>query len=140
MIYCTNRKEPGDLLPQWDRKIWADAVMAQGPKMAKIVKFAARLSEEGNPFTPVRAKTNNGGDGVVSLHLTIQAAAQFAYMNSKANPEFAAICFTHLVDEDDFESGIKIINETPKVLVKDIPDIVIAGETFGMPGARLRRL
>jgi hypothetical protein len=135
MIDCPQRQEPTDPAPLWDRKIWADAVMAQGPKMAKIVKFASRLTEEGKPFVPVRAT-----DGVVSLHLTIKQAAQFAYKNSAAHPEFATLCFAHLLDETAFEAGLKIINKTPKDLAKNIPDIEIAGEEFGMSGARWRRL
>jgi ankyrin repeat protein len=134
-ISCPQRKCPQDAVPPWDRKSWADAVMAQGPKIAKLVKFAARRLPGDAAFLPVRAS-----DGKVSLALTLKEAAKFAYKRGAENPELAALCMALAEGEEAFELGLRTVRETPRNLVKDIPDIEIDGAEFGMPGARWRRL
>lgn len=107
---------------------WADACIKQGPEMAKLVKFADKL--------PSPEKSNDGKTW--SLSKTRAKVAEFAYANGKMNPALAALCLEHAVEEHNFEAARMLLKMAPAV--KNIPDITIKGEKFGMPGAYFHKL
>ena len=69
---------------------------------------------------------------------TREKVAQFAYEKAAENPALALLCLEHAVDEEDFDEALELSKKAP--VVKNIPDIVIEGEKFDMPGAKFHRL
>lgn len=112
------------------RRDWASAVLAQGPEMAKLVKFADRL--------PSPAKSADGTGW--SLTATRAACAQFAYERANENIDLARLCMKYNVDENDFNKSLTILQSRPETANTHIPDLRIDGAAFDMPDHRLYRL
>lgn len=113
-----------------DLKSWADAVMSQGPEMAKLLKFADKISQ------PLK-----GADGKTwSLSKTRDEAAKFAYKNGAKNQELAVLFNKYQMSEGDFEDARKVVKAYKPKTKNRIPDIVIDGKSFGMDGAQFKKL
>ncbi len=110
-------------------KDWGDAVLKCGPSMARLVKFADRI--------PAPARSSDGKTW--SYVATRALCAEFAYEKAAMNEPLAGMCFEHDLDEDAFERALKIV-ETGNATQKAVPDIMIAGERFGMEGGKFYRL
>ena len=110
-------------------KDWADAVLQQGPEMAKLVKFSGKLP------SPIKSQDGKGW----SLAETRAACALFAFNKAAEHPKLAALCMELKLDEEDFDKALKLVQKgTPSQ--KRIPEITLAGDSFDMPGATFRRL
>jgi len=121
-------KLPKKKTPGMDLKAWGDAMLKCGPSMGAFVKFADRMH--------VPEKSDDGNTW--SMRNTREKVAEFAYERAKENVELSAICIEHNVDEEDFNKALEISKQAPAV--KNIPDIAIEGEAFGLPGATFHRL
>ncbi len=109
---------------------WGDAVLKCGPSMARLVKFADKL--------PVPVSVKIDGGKTWSMQKTREAVAEFAYEKAAKNPALALLCLEHAVEERDFNRALELSKKAPKI--KNVPDIVIDGAEFDMPGAVFHRL
>ena len=96
--------------------------------MAKLLKYADKLtvpekSEDGTTWSMVRTR---------------EKAALYAYKSAAKNPALAAVCLEHEVSEERFDKALRLSKKIPAV--KNIPDIAIDGEKFGISGANFHRL
>lgn len=108
---------------------WGDAVLQHGPKMAQMVKYCDRLPE------PLRSE-----DGKSWSYLRTRAeVAKYAYNRAAEHPQLAALCFAHMVDEEDFDAALDIAQAVPPK-VRDMPDIIIDGKRFGLEGTTFHKL
>lgn len=130
-----------DRIPQGgaiDYKAWGDAVLQQGPNMARLVKFADRVAQP--------LKSANGQ--VYSYKNTKLAVAEFVFKNAAKNPELAGLCFEFEWDDDDFDAARKQVKKYKKLFAAHglkkprgrIPDITIDGAEFGKPEYQLHKL
>jgi hypothetical protein len=108
---------------------WGDAIVACGPAMARLAKFADKL--------PSPMKSSDGKSW--SAANTRAAVAMFAFNDAAKCPRLAGVCMELAVDEEAFSKALKLVlKKTPAT--KNIPDVTIDGSRFGMEGATLRRL
>ncbi len=119
-------------LPQGDQfnsKDWGDAVLKCGPSMARLVKFADRIP------SPARS-----ADGKTWSYVATRAlCAQFSYPRAAENPELAALCFEYNFVESGFNNALKVVGKGHST-VKNLPEISLDGDRFGMEGSRFYRL
>lgn len=108
---------------------WGDAIIKCGPSMARLVQHAHYLEK------PMK----NAGGTAWSMICTRDAVAPHAYHHGMENPELARICLEHDMNQDSFDKALAVIKEAPPAQ-KNLPDLAIQGEKFGMKGARLYRL
>jgi hypothetical protein len=120
-----------------DLKAWGDAVMAHGPKMARLVRFSDRLAQ------PMRDASGKGW----SYHNTKAEVAKYRYKNGEKAPVLAQHCFDVSWSEEYFDKGLELIEEySEKYAANDnkkggaIPEITIEGKSFDKEGYRFRRL
>lgn len=107
-----------------DAKKWGDAVLKYGPEMMGLLRYADKIPAPG-----------------ATLQETRRMAAAHIFKGGAAYPELAAFCLQIERNQDSFDRAVKLIEkQKANPVVKNIPDITIAGEEFGMPGARFRRL
>ena len=125
--------QQGDL----DLQSWGDAVMAHGPKMARLVQFADRLTQ------PMSGAAGKGW----SYANTKAEVAKYVYKNGPKAPDLAQHCFNFSWAEEYFNKGLKLIEEyREKYAANDnkkggaIPEIAIEGKVFDKEGYRFRRL
>jgi len=118
-----------------DLKDWGDAVLQQGPEMAKLYKFAHKISK------PCHASDYR------SYHLkeTRSAVLSVAYTQAYQNPELAGFCNRFILPETTYEDAVKVVTSYQKRFVgffpqKDVPDIKIEGADFGLDGYNFRKL
>ncbi len=111
-----------------DFKLWADAAQKCGPGMAKLVSFADKMPQ---PEKSADGKT-------WSMVKTREKAAQFAYKKAPENIPLAQMCVEHGVTEDDFNLTLNVVKKRSKT--KNIPEVEIDGEAYGMPETRFYRL
>lgn len=123
-------KLPQAGISSFDVAIWRDAVMSNGPSMLRLVKYADKLG------LPCKAADGKNW----SSEATREAAAAFAYNSFGAVfPDMTAFCIDYDVETQDFEKALGYkLKQTPSR--KNIPDLIIAGEEFGLPGGKLYRL
>lgn len=108
---------------------WRSAVLKCGPSMATFVKFADKLP------SPLKGKNGKAW----SVANTRAETSQFIFVGAAQNRALASLCVELGVSEHNFENALAIVKQgAPRK--KNIPDIVIAGEEFGMPGAKFYRL
>ena len=113
-----------------DFKAWGDAILRHGPNMAKLIKFADKLSR------PLQ-----GRDGAWSLSRTRAEIGKFAYSGAAQNPSLAALCFTHQMTEKEFNEALAIVQaKKDKNSPSNLPAVSIDGNNFGLPGASFRKL
>ncbi len=121
-----------------DYKAWGDAVLSQGPKMARLVKFADRLAQ------PAKSVDGKGW----SLTKTKDQVAQFVYKDATKHPNLAAACFDFNWDEPEFNDAVKQVNKYKKLFAENdrkkvqgrIPDIKIDGAVFDKPDYHFYKL
>lgn len=116
-----------------DFKAWRDAVIQNGPKFAALTKYMDRLA---------RPARNEKGTRW-SYEATLDALAPVAFYNSDKNPELARyfIEYDLCPDEDNFEILCDLVDRVQKKETIDLmPNIVIEGKEFNMPGARFYKL
>ena len=121
-----------------DYKAWGDAVLSQGPKMGRLVKFADRLAQ------PVRSADGKGW----SLTKTKEQAAQFVYKDATKHPKLAAACFDFNWDDDEFNDAVKQVKKYKKLFAANgmkkaqgrLPAITIDGAEFGKPDYHFYKL
>lgn len=101
-------------------KDWGDAVLKCGPTMAKLVKFADRLP---SPLKSTDGKT-------WSMTATRDEVAQYSFQKANAHPKLAALCLELNMDEDEFETALKLIQTTRLPDKKDIPTLHVDGADF----------
>lgn len=109
-------------------KDWADAIIKQGPAMAKLFAFADRM--------PSPQKSADGK--IWSLTRTREEAAKFIYKNGTKNPELAALCIELHVSEKTFDKALALVDKAAKQ--KNLPEITLNGQKFNMKGGRFYRL
>jgi ankyrin repeat protein len=119
-----------------DLKAWGDAVLAHGPKMARLVEYSDRLAQ------PMKGASDGW-----SYNKTKAEIAQHAYDNGRKHPLFAQHCYNFTWSERYFEQGLKLIAEYEQQYAANdnkkgsaIPDITLDGEAFDKEGYRFRRL
>ncbi len=112
-----------------DMNDWGDAVLKCGPEMEKI--FSAFGNQLEGP-----EKSDDGKSW--SLARTRDKAALFAYARAHVNPSLATLFFKHSIGPERFEHALELTSAPMQK--KDIPDISIDGEKFGMPGGKFVRL
>ncbi len=110
-------------------KDWGDAVLKCGPAMARLVKFADKL--------PAPLKSADGRTW--SMVNTRAEVAKFAFNKAAEHPELAALCFEYNVEEADFNKALKLVKKGPST-TKNIPEMTIEGDKFGMAGGKFYRL
>jgi len=133
VLYMIN-PPPGD----FDIKGWGDAIMQQGPGMAKLIAFADKIPQ------PLRSDDGS----VYSLQKTRMEAARFVYKNAWKNPELAQLCFELLWTQGVFSQALGLTEKyREKYAANDnrkregrIPDIILDGDSFGLPGCTFRKL
>jgi hypothetical protein len=69
---------------------------------------------------------------------TREKVAEFAYKNAAENPALAMLCLEHSIHEYAFNEALELTKKIPAE--KNVPDIVIDGAEFDMPGATFHRL
>tara|TARA_R110002124_G_scaffold149220_1_gene315253 strand:+ start:422547 stop:424730 length:2184 start_codon:yes stop_codon:yes gene_type:complete len=120
-----------------DLKAWGDAVMAQGPKMARLVQFSDKLTQ------PMKDASDKGW----SYNNTKAEVAKYRYKNGEKSPVLAKYCFDFSWPEQYFDKGLELIEEySEKYAANDnkkggaIPEITIEGKAFDKEGYHFRRL
>ncbi len=113
-----------------DTKAWGDAALKCGPGMAALFRYADRL--------PQPEKSSDGKTW--SYHNTREKAAKLAFTRGGECPELAALCFEHHVEEKLFNAALALVQTQKKGIVKNLPEIVIDGKSFGMEGASFHKL
>lgn len=113
-----------------DVPAWAEAVMACGPGMARLFKFADKLAR---PLKSVNGKA-------WSTSRTRDETAKFVYPRAGENMKLAALFNRYAKDEGSFDKALDLIKTGKEKTRSRIPDITINGERFGMPGAAFRKL
>ncbi len=119
-------------------KAWQDAVMQHGPEMAKLVKFADKLSE------PSRSVDGS----VFSLNKTREEIAKFAFKDGNRHPEFSKEAIKHVWKEEHFNIGLELIKkytrkyggEDGRKKLARIPNITLDGSLFDMPDYKFLKL
>tara|TARA_R110002124_G_scaffold266813_1_gene433808 strand:- start:13818 stop:15764 length:1947 start_codon:yes stop_codon:yes gene_type:complete len=123
---------------QIDYKAWGDATLQQGPKIARLVKFADRVAQP--------AKSADGESW--SLSKTTEQVAKFYYKGATKSPELAALCFRFNWDDADFNTAHKQIEKYQKLFAahgmrkteQKIPEIGIDGAKFKKPDYHFYKL
>ena len=118
------RKNPLDPNINWNA--WRGAVSAHGPKMAKLFKFADKV-------TPVRSACGKNW----LYHETLKEVAKHAYDKAAEHPELSALFLTYAMDNKDFNDALELVKKRENKAIKsNIPDIA-----FKMPnGLTYRKL
>ncbi len=130
----------GEVLPGvlMDLKAWGDAVLQQGPEMAKLVKFSNRLGQ------PCRSDD----DSCWSLTKTRNVIAELTYWRGREHPELAAMARQVRWSEPNFNDALETVllyqeqyaandNQKPGGA---IPAITIQGAAFNKDGYTFLRL
>lgn len=117
--------------PQIDYKAWGDGMMRYGPRFAFYFGYASKLK------SPALDKS-----GQPSLQKTRALLMDNAYAESLSDPNLARFCFNRSIPEKDFNTAAELMRRysEPDASPAGIPDYIIAGEKFGLPGTRLSRL
>lgn len=110
-------------------KDWGDAVLKCGPSMARLVKFADKISSP--------CKSSDGKTW--SMINTRAECAKFSFKKAAEHPALAALCFEHQVEENDFNEALKMTKKNIPA-AKAIPEMTIEGKQFGLDGAKFYRL
>jgi ankyrin repeat protein len=115
-----------------DLKAWGDAVLKCGPDLGRLFKLSDRL--------PRPAKSADGETW--SLQKTRELAAVIAYKRGAENPPLAVLCYAHNVNDDRFHAALSLVRRQAEggEQGRNIPDVLVPGEAFDMPGAVFRRL
>lgn len=116
---------------------WQGAIIAHGPKMARLFKFADKLP------SPIKAK-----DGINwSYHETLNEVAKYAYKNGTQNPELAGLFMRYTMSEKQFNTAIEWIKKYNNAFAKNggkkpenLPQIKLDGKDFGLDGAKFYKL
>ena len=119
---------PNDAAP--DLAAWGDAALKCGPAIAKLTRFSDKL--------PVPVKSADGKTW--SAQRTKEACAAFPFKRADENKELASLCFEYGIEESMFEDLLSVVKISPTEFKKQIPDIEIKGEKFGLPGAVFKQL
>lgn len=121
----------------FDTKAWGDAVLQQGPEMAKLVVYAGKMKQ------PVRTDDGN----MYSLNKTREKVAGFMYSRGVEFPDLANMCMKYQWHEQHFQTALKLVEEfKEKYGAKkgakpgNIPDITLDGDVFDMKGYRFVKL
>lgn len=135
-IILTHKEVIEDDRP-FDTKSWGDAVLQQGPEMAKLVVYAGKMEQP--------ARTDDGA--MYSLNRTRAKVAEYMYTRGAEFPDLAHLCMKYQWHEQHFQTAVKLVEEfKTKYGAKggrkpdNIPDITLDGETFGMKGYRFAKL
>lgn len=122
---------------QFDLKAWGDAILACGPKMAKLMEYAEYLEK------PLR----NDSGTVWSLQKTYDEIAKYKYQADEEHSEMAILANKFIWSEAAFNKSVELA-ETYKARYAGndnqkgnaIPDVVIDGSVFSKPDYTFRRL
>ena len=99
--------------PNIDWDAWRGAVMMHGPKMARLFKFADKV-------TPIRSSCGKNW----LYNETLAEVAKHSYERAKENLELSTLFMSHVLDEEDFEDALDLIDKFNKANKKScIPDI-----------------
>lgn len=135
--FAVIRKEIVEDETPFDTKSWGDAVLQQGPEMAKLVAYAGKLKQ------PVR--TDDGG--MYSLNKTRAKVAEHMYSRGVEFPDLAHMCMKYQWHEQHFQTALKLVEEFKTKYgtkngkkPKNIPDVTLNGEEFGMTGYQFTKL
>lgn len=109
----------------FDGEAWGAALLKHGPEMGRALKWAHHL--------PVPCST---------VQATREALTPYMYPRAAEHPEMASFFARRMLAPDDFARALDAYTaqQARGFPEKNIPDLVIPGETFGMPGGRFRRL
>ena len=94
---------PKSDLENVDLQSWQSAVMFHGPKMAKLFKFADKVTPQ---------KSIEGKNWL--YHETLKEVAKHAYPKAKKNPNLSALFMEHVMDEDDFDEALNLTKKYKK--------------------------
>lgn len=120
-----------------DLNAWGSALLQQGPRMAKFVKFAEKVPQ------PKKGLDERW----YSFKNTSYAISQVAYPRMREFPRIAAMSMRYSYDEDQFNDAVALFQKyQEKYETKagqentGIPDVTIAGSDFGMDGYSFKKL
>jgi hypothetical protein len=131
------RKEVVEEEAPFDVKSWGDAVLQHGPEMAKLVVYAGKMKQP--------ARTDDGN--MYSLNKTRAKVAEFMYSRGTEFPDLAHMCMKYQWHEQHFQTAVKLVEAFKEKYgakdgrkPKNIPDITLDGEKFGMKGYSFGKL